>query len=649
MVRNQFQNEIPRGMQCLTEIDDDWGAACQNLEGHTSAVRLFEFSADGTRLKSGADDNSFALWDVSTGQAPQLVPFEASGHVDETAVSLSSELLAIFMSGKLVLWDLAKGLELKTLEEGIQSSFKLQFSGDGKLLASTGNANTLSLWDMMTGKKKSTLCGVLQVLQPYELLFAPSNKFLACQRHSLHEYEKNSIELYDITSPESASRVDFFEIHGRLNEFHLSDTRLILMNERGRVDIWSTDTRRIIRTLNFPISKPEIALSPRFDMLYVSATDSDSIELWDLIKVKKCVELEIKFESYVWGAVFSPDGSIVAARWPKGLLLWDVSTGLLLSSIEGPAFSQITGCNFSPDNKLLAAGYRDGTIRLWDLNAQASLHTKRKASERTKKSIGNDKKYDFDMIWLGRTITIGALDLSVVPYKDGSIEISSFEHEKFFQILRGNGDVIRQLEYLKLFDRHLLISLSSSAVRVWDIMSGVEMVIGKEHEGVLKIQISPSGKILILVFLHHFIISDIALTEELQTVPTTDCANAIACSADNKLVIWSCGGVVTLWSLQSRGIIYARDTCDQSKYSTVAFTSDSDGIAYSLKDGQIGIWRISTKDEKVISSEQNRQSRKVDSLEFSPDDSLLATASWGRAPDRYVIALHSVATGGMLC
>jgi WD40 repeat protein len=92
------------------------------LRGHTGAVRAIAFSPDGSHLASGSDDHTIRLWAVQTGKflATLQMPNESAVHLAFSPDG--SRLVAAGGgpyeggAGPVVLWDVATGREIRTLE-----------------------------------------------------------------------------------------------------------------------------------------------------------------------------------------------------------------------------------------------------------------------------------------------------------------------------------------------------------------------------------------------------------------------------------------------------------------------------------------------------------------------------------------------------
>jgi WD40 repeat protein len=97
------------------QVEREWNALLQTLEGHSESVNAVVFSPDGKTVASVSSDKTVKLWDAGTGTEQHTL----RGHSDRAVV----------------------------------------FSPDGKTVASASNDKTVKLWDAGTGTQQHTLQG----------------------------------------------------------------------------------------------------------------------------------------------------------------------------------------------------------------------------------------------------------------------------------------------------------------------------------------------------------------------------------------------------------------------------------------------------------------------------------------------------------
>jgi len=169
----------------LVLLDAQSGELVRRLEGHdpkagqTGAVQSVVVAPDGKSLFSAGEDAEIMRWDVSTGK--RLSVWKAPADTMALAIDAAHQLLASGdVRGDIALWSTETGERLRTLEghaEAIAAPNGLDFSPDGKRLASASFDETARIWDVETGETLHTLRWHKDALQA--VAFSPDGKLLA--------------------------------------------------------------------------------------------------------------------------------------------------------------------------------------------------------------------------------------------------------------------------------------------------------------------------------------------------------------------------------------------------------------------------------------------------------------------------------------
>ncbi|MEL7209450.1 MAG: WD40 repeat domain-containing protein [Actinomycetota bacterium] len=120
------------------------------LNGHTGTIHDVSFSPDGHLLATGAADNTLRIWEIETG-LESLAPIGHKGNVYAVACSPTEPVVATGARNKIRLFDLHTGQQRGDIDHR-HSVYRLQFSPDGRHLASGGNGDRLHVFDAKTGR-----------------------------------------------------------------------------------------------------------------------------------------------------------------------------------------------------------------------------------------------------------------------------------------------------------------------------------------------------------------------------------------------------------------------------------------------------------------------------------------------------------------
>ncbi len=315
---------------------------------HGGPVAHLAFTPDSKTLVSFGSWTGARVWDVATGKETRRFP-------DQTfpqGVSLSPDgkSLAVLIQaddprgGPIVIRDFATGRLVRRF--GKPGRFNnVLFSPDGKALAVFGWANTVELWDPLTGRPLHTLEGHTDIV--WSAVFSQDGKGLvSCA-------DDRTIRFWDVTTGKQVRQITHAERVWKIALSH--DGKLLASVDvtkktgpRGGATVWLPDHR---------------------------------VRLWDAHTGKELRQLAIAAKELLPGVRagfshvgFAPDGkTVVTGETVDGTLrFWDPATGRELRRVADFA-GTVGPFTFSPDGKSVAVGHGNSVVRPIDLASGKDL------------------------------------------------------------------------------------------------------------------------------------------------------------------------------------------------------------------------------------------------------------------------------------
>lgn len=150
-------------------------------------------------------------------------------------------------------------------------------------------------------------------------------------------------------------------------------------NERfdSAVLVWDVLTTQVVRSLPGTRKAPALAFAGK-DVLVLAHPEKNQrgVQVWDLPKVgqrdpsrERLVLGNERAEAIAVAAL----GNLLASGYRDGKIrLWDIDTGRLVACLEGHQ-REVQALTFQAGGTMLASGSRDGSVRLWDVASGAEV------------------------------------------------------------------------------------------------------------------------------------------------------------------------------------------------------------------------------------------------------------------------------------
>lgn len=158
---------------------------------HAGMVNAVTFSPDGRYVLSGSTDSKVRVWDMHTGEI--IKEFQSEGEV--YSVGYSSDGLYIGAPedsyteiygrhNPIILWNLTPGKEQRQLLGHVSPSWAVDFSPNGRHLASAGQDGKVMIWEVSTGKVFQELTDPKEQHSFRSISYSPDGKYIVAGNQS---------------------------------------------------------------------------------------------------------------------------------------------------------------------------------------------------------------------------------------------------------------------------------------------------------------------------------------------------------------------------------------------------------------------------------------------------------------------------------
>lgn len=619
---------------------------------HSEGVHCVAFSPDGKTVASGAEQR-IRLWDRATGK--ELRSFPREGQVDSLAFSSDGRLLAS-SGGDVQVWEVATGKKIYTftcetvskVQGGTSrlASAPVQFSPDGKRLASVNKDFAVLIWDLTTGKELTRLSGHDSPI--HSLRFLSNGKALVSA--SGERARDGSIRIWDLGTGKTTSTVALSAkpfLTSRVFSFSPDGATLArealeeVREKNGGVTtfylahcIHLRDTATGKERLRLP-GKNSVVVSAVFSpdgSRLASATRDDQVTVWDLGTGKAVQQLQQAPGGSTGGTyalAFSKDGKTLASSAEGGALhLWDLTSGREL--LDRPAHGgAVNAVAYLPDGRAIATASGDHSIRLWEAASGKPLAVLR-GHERNVQALAVSPD--------GRHLASAGGDGTVRLWDTATYrEIHKIALDDIKLKSGGSLTVSRSLTFTP--DSQALIAAGSDLqFHHWDVATGKELrqrpwhlsgsgkPAADEEEQVFdvaRVQFSADGKTAAVTSRQELHFVDVASGQEFAKLDRKVSQESLAFAGDGRTLV--SGGwdkAVRLWEVASGKLI--RTIAVPDYVNAVAFSPDGRHVAAGCGwlNATIRVHEVASGKEVLVLEGMGSY---IGTLQFSPDGSRLAS------------------------
>jgi WD40 repeat protein len=326
---------------------------------HGAGIRKLSFSPDGKEIATVGDGQAARLWDATTGQETARAVHESS--VNAVAFSPNGRFLAsasghVRLKGEaralvdpvVSLWDLDVGRTInQTIHQG--SIAQIEFSRDGRYLATASWDRTAKVWDPVTGKERLRILHDDRVLA---VALSGDGQWVATGSIDGVAHLRHVADGRETTLPRAAGGVGTMA-------FSQDSRHLAIGTMDGTVRVWdiANGAELFQRHTGVLVSKVSYSADGRYLLIVMDKL----VSLWsaaDGREVRTLAHAEL-----VGQAGWSPDGQYVATKTTSGVYVWKPDDGAKLALLKHD--DVVKGFSWHPDGRRIAT-WDNESIRLRD-------------------------------------------------------------------------------------------------------------------------------------------------------------------------------------------------------------------------------------------------------------------------------------------
>jgi WD40 repeat protein len=554
------------------------------LEGHNDIIYDLALTPDGKRAISRACDKTIRIWDLNAG----IILWA----IDDNAKKITTDgykQIAATHYFPLPIWDLACGLSGRMIKHHKGEIYEDIVTEDGRHLITVFTNGNIEVWDLEKGLLIKTLKGN-NMTEFISAILTPNNRHLVLTGKLFMDL---SISAWDLRKQHKSIIEELSNHHDRSMAVtpdgkYMIIKKLDLGDQWNRKLVMTPDGRYLVSAKRSELYMWHLRDGRFRQILKGENNDQNVLLVWD---VKKRVLLNTLsgHSDEITVLAVTPDGRyVVSGSKDCTLRKWDLLSGELKQTFKGH-LQEVTALVVSGDGQRAISASRDRTIKVWDLGDSMNINGKNEETQTSdsficrirerlnryistfpikKKTFKQTKEIQTNLN--SKQPPIGAITALAMTAdghhvisasQDGNLKIWDLEKEILIWTIQSSQGVCTALALTS--DGHYALSGSHDRIlKVWNLENGSEERILNDH------------------------------LEQIQGVAVTpDSRWAISASTD--LIAWD------LKTGEKRLFTYSRPPIYDRVYGVVTITTDGRFVISVKKDNTITVWHIESG--KIVS------------------------------------------------